>query len=166
MKKIFSLLFLLVVLVGTFTACKSTNVPVPTNTETSSQVDTKIVLRDTIFKIEKDSSFYKALLECQEGKVVVKSNLKTTKGKYLQSPKVVVKDNYITVDCEAEAQKLFAQWKDVYKSENKTTIQTNTVLVEKELTFWQKVQIWCGRIFLLLLLIIFVSSFLRWRNII
>ncbi len=164
-KKIFSLLFLLVVLVGTLVACKSTSVPVPTNSQTHTQ-ETKIFVRDTIFKIEKDSSIYKALLECQEGKVVVKANTKTVKGKYLQPPKVIIKDNYISVDCEAEAQKLFAQWKEVYQLKKKTTIQTNTVLVEKELTFWQKVQIWCGRIFLLLLLIIFVSSFLRWRNII
>lgn len=147
-KSLLSFLFLFVVLVGTFTACKSTNVPLPTNTETTKEVDTKIVLRDTIFKTEKDSSYYKAWLECQEGKVVIKSKPQLTKGNYLKPPKVQLKDNYLTVDCEAEAQKLFAQWKDVYKLENKTTIVTNTVLVERQLTWWQKFQIWCGRIFI------------------
>ena len=147
-KGLLSFLFLFVVLVGTFTACKITNVPVPTNTETTKEVDTKIVLRDTIFKTEKDSSYYKAWLACQEGKVVIKSNIESHKGNYLKPPKVQIKDNYLTVDCQAEAQKLFAQWKDVYRLENQNTILTNTVLVERQLTWWQKFQIWCGRIFI------------------
>ncbi|EKT3967130.1 hypothetical protein NTJ12_002211 [Flavobacterium psychrophilum] len=164
-KSLFTL-FLFVVLVTTLVSCKSSSVALPSKTETTNNAITKEVMHDTIFKTEKDSSYYRAWLECKEGKVVIKSNPITTKGNYLQPPKVIIKDNYITVDCEAEAQKLFAQWKDVYTTENHQTTITNTVEVERQLTFWQKVQICGGRIFLLLLLIIVVTSFLRWRNII
>jgi hypothetical protein len=153
-KGLLSFLFLLVVLVGTFSACKSTSVPLPTNSQTNTEVDTKILLRDTIFKTQKDSSYYRAWLECQEGKVVIsqKGKVETIKGRNLKPPKVQIKENYLTVDCEAEAQKLLAQWKDVYRLEKQTTTLTNTVLVEKELTWWQKFQIWCGRVFMLLVL--------------
>lgn len=162
-KGLLSFLFLLVVLVGTFSACKSTNVPLPTNSQTNTKVDTKILLRDTIFKTEKDSSFYKAWLECQDGKVVIspKSKVETLKGRNLKPPKVKIKENYLTVDCEAEAQKLFAQWKDVYRLENKNTALTNTVLVEKKLTWWQKFQIWCGRVFMLLVLYWIIKLLLK-----
>ena len=166
MKKLFNLLFLFVVLVGTLVSCKSTSVSPPTKTETLKTVLVKEVVRDTIFETKKDSSYYKAWLECREGQVLIKSTLEKTKGKYLAPPKVTLKDNQLTVDCEAEAQKLFAQWKDIYKATNMQTVITKPVEVEKKLTGWQQLQIWCGRIFLLLLLIIVILIVLRWRRIV
>jgi hypothetical protein len=165
-KKLFSLLFLFVVLVETLVSCKSTSVSPPTKTETSRTVSVKEVVRDTIFETKEDSSYYKAWLECRKGQVLIKSTLQKTKGKYLAPPKITLKNNYLTVDCEAEAQKLFAQWKDIYKTTNMQTVTTKPVEVEKKLTWWQQLQIWCGRIFLLLLLTIIVLSVLRWRRII
>lgn len=147
MKKLFSILFLFVVLVGTLISCKSVSVPSPTKTEITNTI-TKEVIRDTVFEIKKDSSYYKAWLECQNGKVVIKGKPQKAKGKYLEPPKVIIKDNYLNVDCEAEAQKLFAQWKDIYMATNLQTTITNTVEVERKLTWWQTFQIWCGRIFL------------------
>ncbi|WP_395060004.1 hypothetical protein [Flavobacterium sp.] len=160
-KGLLSFLFLFVVLVGTFTACKSTNVPVPTNTETTKEVNTKVVLRDTIFKTKQDSSYYKAWLECQNNKVVIKTKSEAQRGNYLKEPKVIIKDNYLTVDCEAEAQKLFAQWKDVYTLENQSKTITITVPVERQLTWWQKFQIWCGRIFLIIGLVSVIKFLLK-----
>jgi hypothetical protein len=147
-----SFLFLFVVLVGTLTACKSTSVSLPTKTEVTNTITTKEVVRDTIFETKKDSSYYKAWLDCQDGKVRIIDEPKTVKGKYLKPPKVIIKDNYLSVDCEAEAQKLFAQWKDIYKIENTQSIITNTVEVERQLTWWQSFQIWCGRIFIVIAL--------------
>jgi hypothetical protein len=146
-------LFLFVVLVGTLTSCKSTSVSLPTKTEVNNTVITKEVIHDTIFETKKDSSYYKAWLECQGSRVVIKGTPKTTKGKYLRPPKVIIKDNYIKVDCEAEAQKLFAKWKDTYREATKQTTITKTVEVERELTWWQKFLMWCGRIFLIVVLI-------------
>lgn len=160
-KVLLTFLFLFVVLVGTLVSCKSASVFPPTKTETSSTVTIKEVVRDTVFETQKDSSYYKAWLECQEGKVVIKSKPKKTKGKYLEPPKVIIKDNYITVDCEAEAQKLFAQWKDIYRATNLQTVITNTVEVERQLTWWQKFQIWCGRIFLIVGLVSLIKFLLK-----
>lgn len=163
--KMLSVLFLFV-LVGTLVGCKTANVFPPTKTETLKTVTVKEVIRDTIFKIEKDSSYFKAWLECKEGKVVIKNQTVKTKGKFLQPPKVIIKNNELTVDCEAEAHELFAKWKDVYKTENELTKTTIPILVDKQLTGWQTVQIWLGRIFLLLILVIIITVILKHKNII
>lgn len=161
MKKLFSLLFLFVVLVTALVSCKSSSVALPSKTEITNTITTKEVVHDTIFETKKDSSYYKAWLECQDGKVVIKNQPQTTKGKYLQPPKVIIKDNYMKVDCEAEAQKLFAQWKDIYRTNNLQTTITNTVEVERNLTWWQKFQIWCGRILLAIALYSVVKFLLK-----
>lgn len=149
MKKLLSLLFLSFLLVGTFTACKSKNVPLPTKTEVSNTI-IKEVVHDTVFETKKDSSYYKAWLECQDGKVIIskKSKAEGQKGNYIKPPIVNIKDNILTVDCEAEAQKLFAKWKDIYRTTDTQITHTNIVEVERKLTWWQIFQIWCGRIFL------------------
>lgn len=110
----------------------------------------KETLHDTIFKIEKDSSSFKALLECQNGKVVLKNVTQAEPGRTLKSPRVRLENNKISVDCELKEQELYAFWKSqqVKEVEIKTVRTTEFTNV---LTFWQKVQIWLGRIFLLVL---------------
>lgn len=151
-KNLLCFLFVFVVLVGTLVGCKTANVLPPTTIEKTNTITKKETIHDTIFKIAKDSSYYKAWLDCQDGKVIFKSQPTKTAGKYLQPPKVIIKDNYITVDCEAEAQKLFAKWKDTYVVENHQSNTSKPVLVERQLTWWQTFQIWCGRIFLVIVL--------------
>ncbi|PJJ08652.1 hypothetical protein CLU83_1938 [Flavobacterium sp. 1] len=107
-------------------------------------------LHDTIFKIEKDSSSYRALLECQNGKVILKNVTQAEPGRSLKSPKVRLDNNKLSVDCELNKQELYAFWKSkqVKEVEFKTIRITEYTNV---LTFWQKVQIWLGRIFLIIL---------------
>jgi len=149
-KKLFSLLFLFVVVAGTLVGCKTANVLPPTIIERTKTITKKEVVHDTVFETQKDSSYYKALLECRDGMVIIKSNLKEQKGSYLQPPKVNLRDNILTVDCEAEAQKMYAKWKDTYIIENLQSNTSKPVFVERQLTWWQQSQIWCGRIFLIL----------------
>ncbi len=137
-----------VVLVTTLAACKTTSVVLPKTVETTKTVTIKEVVHDTVFETKKDSSYYKAFLECQNNKVILKSPINSYKGKYLQKPKVIIKDNYITVSCEAEAQKIFAKWKENYITTNQATTITKTIAVERQLTFWQNLQIWAGRLLL------------------
>ncbi|WP_143394578.1 hypothetical protein [Flavobacterium branchiophilum] len=156
-KRIFSLLFLFVVLVGTLVGCKTANVLPPTIIEKTNTITKKEVVHDTIFETKKDSSYYKAWLDCQDGKVVISPltpKWGTKKGIYLKPPKVNLKDNILTVDCEAEAQKMYAKWKDTYILENRQSNTSKPVLVERQLTWWQKFQIWCGRLFLVLLMLL------------
>lgn len=117
---------------------------------------TKIVtvtetLHDTVFKIEKDSSSYKALLACQNGKVVVTNVAQAEPGRSLKSPKVRIENNKLYVDCELKEQELYAFW----KSKQVNEVEIKTIRITKyinQLTFWQKLQIWLGRIFLVVII--------------
>lgn len=117
--------------------------------------DTKTLItetfHDTIFQTETDSSAYRALLECQNGKVVVKEVQQAFAGKYLKAPKLTIKDNVADCDCEAQAQKLRAQWKA--KNKETVTVKEVPVYIEKPLTTWQKTLIALGK-FLLMLIIV------------
>lgn len=109
-------------------------------------------VHDTIFKIEKDSSALAALLECQNGKVVVKNIIESSSGRTLKSPKIKLSDNILKVDCEARAQEVLAHYKDTHEQLYSYKIQTLTKEVEKQLSWWQTLEIWCGRLFLLILI--------------
>jgi len=159
-----SFLFLFVLLATTLSSCKSASVVPPATTETNDTITIKEVIRDTVFETKKDSSYYKAYLECVNGKVVVKQDTKPIikSGKFLQPPKVSLKDNILTIDCKAEAQKLFAQWKDTYTKEHKSTIQRIPYPVEQPLSWFQKTEIILGRIFLGLILIFTIVGVLKY----
>jgi hypothetical protein len=139
MKKVliywFSFLFLLLAM----TSCRSRKVIIQKEIRTDTITET---LRDTFFSVEKDSSSYRALLECQNGKVVVKAVTGTSSGRKLKNPKVVIHDNVLQVDCKAEAEKLFAFWKE--KHIKSYTIK-NEPIITNELTWFQKTQIYIGR---------------------
>lgn len=144
LNRIVFLFFSVLVLVS----CSS---PKPVLSEDKTKTITiKETLHDTVFKIEKDSSSFKALLECQNGKVVLKNVTQAEPGRTLKSPRVRLDNNKISVDCELKEQELYAFWKSqqVKEVEIKTVRTTEFTNV---LTFWQKVQIWLGRIFLLVL---------------
>jgi PBP1b-binding outer membrane lipoprotein LpoB len=139
------LLFLALVLLA---SCSSSK-PAPTESVTKTITITETV-HDTVFKIEKDSSSYRALLECQNGKVVVKAVTQAESGRSLKSPRVRVENNKLSVDCEIKKQELYAFW----KSKQVKEVQVQTLRITKyinQLTFWQKLQIWLGRIFLMVL---------------
>lgn len=129
-------------------SCKS---PKPVLSEEKNKTITiKEKVHDTVFKVQKDSSSFKALLECQNGKVVVKNVIQAEPGRSLKSPKVGLDNNKLNVDCQLKEQELYARWKSqqIKEVEVKTI---NTTKFVNYLTFWQKVQIWLGRILLLIL---------------
>lgn len=117
-------------------------------------------VHDTIFSIEKDSSYYHALLACKEDKVYLMPNTQTySSGRTLETPKVTITDNKLEVDCQAKAQELFAKWKSKHTSD---IIETQVpVYVPRELTWWQKTQIWWGRIFAILILLSLVPKLIK-----
>lgn len=122
----------------------------------------KEFIRDTIFQTVADSSTYKAWLKCDSlGNVVIASS-ESNSGKKLKAPVVYIKDNVLQVDCTKEAEKLFFQWKEKFKSES--TSVTKEILVERELSTFQIVQIWLGRILILLIIIALVALCVRWSS--
>ncbi|MCP2027471.1 hypothetical protein L1276_002628 [Flavobacterium sp. HSC-32F16] len=151
------IVFLFLVLVS----CRS---PKPIQNENKIQTITITeTVHDTVFKIAKDSSSYNALLDCVNGKVVVKNVTQAEPGRTLKSPKVRLENNKLNVNCELKEQELYARWKSQQIKE--TEVKTiNTTKFENYLTFWQKVQIWLGRIFLLVLIYYFVRFIRRFYH--
>jgi hypothetical protein len=140
----FSLLIILIVI-----SCRS---PKPVQSENKAKTITITeTLHDTVFKIAKDSSSYNALLDCINGKAVLKNVIQAEPGRTLKSPRVRLDNNKLSVDCNLKEQELYAHW----KSKQIKDVQEKTITITKfinYLTFWQKVQIWLGRLLLLLLL--------------
>lgn len=147
------------------TSCRGTKDTIlPDSTQTQRTVTTTI--HDTVFVTQPDSSSYSApLIVSKDGKISL-GNQRTSTGKHLGSPKVNIRDNTLQVDCYAEAQRLFHQWKETQIMEASQTVRTIVKLpkiIEKPLNFWQKTQIWLGRIFLILLAIYGISLFIFHR---
>ena len=156
MKTKIKLLFLFVLFA--MVSCSSTK-PSVTDKEVTSTKSVETV-HDTIFKTETDSSLYRALLECREGKVVVKEVTQAEPGRKLKSPKVRIDNNELKVDCRAEAEKLFAFWKSTQVQD----IQYRTITVKKFtniLTFWQQFQIKGFRILSILILVLIIGLILK-----
>lgn len=158
-KKLKSLTLLLITLL-LITSCRS---PKPVQNENKTQTITITeTLHDTIFKIAKDSSSYHALLECLNGKVILKNVIQAEPGRTLKSPKVRLDNNKLQVNCNLKEQELYAAW----KSKQVKEVQEKTITITKftnYLTFWQKVQIWLGR-FLLLVLLMLIARFVYKRS--
>lgn len=127
------------------------------------------VVKDTIYKIEADSSFYNAYVDCVNGIPVLITNempslgtktlLKPKSGKYLEVPKVNLQNGLLTVNCEAKAQELFKQWREKYINENSK--ETATVYVEKPLKWFQKLLMWTGVLWLCLIGINIIKKFIK-----
>lgn len=135
---IFCCLFVLL----TMASCGSSKPIVLQNETIKTRIET---VHDTVFRIEKDSSSIQALIECINGKPVIKEIVQSESGRTLKSPKIRFKDSLLRVDCEAEAQRLFAQYKDTYESN--IEIKTLPPIEVNILTAWQKTQINLFRIY-------------------
>lgn len=155
MKSLTRILCCLFVLL-TMASCGSGKTIVLQNETITEKIET---VHDTIFRIEKDSSAIAALLECQNGKVVIKKIVESTPGRKLKIPKVSLSDNVLKVDCEAEAEELFAQWKSTYIREVRKE-QTPPIEVNK-LTFWQELQIYLCWIYVCITILLAAWVFIK-----
>jgi hypothetical protein len=159
MKNIINKGCLFFVLITLLVSCGSKK-PVVMKSETTTTKTITETVHDTIFKIEKDSSYYQALLDCQDGKVVVKNVSQSEPGRTLNSPRVRLENNILKVDCEAKAQELFAQWKSIY--ETNATFQTIEVpVVTNVLTWWQQTQIKLFWLFAIIILLWSIWLFIK-----
>lgn len=156
-------LFLIVTLILVSSCCNQKHIA-DQNTQFIEKLVTEQV-HDTVFVIKADTSHFTAdLIVSDSGKISL-STTNITPGEYVRAPKVIIRNNRLSVDCTAEAQRLFKQWKSKHVFETKTRVFTKTKLVEKDLSLWQNFEIWTGRIGLLVCLLGLVGYFLRKRNI-
>lgn len=166
--KSLKILFSLILLSTLVVSCKPTQevVYVDRNVE----VTVTETIHDTVFLTQPDwSSFVADLVVDSKGQIAV-TNTSQENGRHLKAPKVTVKDNKLQVDCKSEAERLFFQWKS--KEISKIKVETVNrpapypVFVEKDLEWYQLLLIWVGSISLILLLIVGVVMFIRWRKIV
>lgn len=156
---------LMIFIISLLMGCKS--VPPPeTKTETKTVKTIKIIERDTIVKIEKDSAFYRSFIQCVNNKpVLVKSSIQKSKNSKI-IPVVKLQDSVLNVGCYSVARELYLKWKEKYISEHtteKTVITLPPKLIEKQLSWWQKLWIALGKI-LLLIIIGYLVTKISWKN--
>lgn len=124
-------------------------------------------IHDTVFLTKPDSSRFTGTLVVDSSGKITLTNTSSEKGTHLSAPIITLKNNQLTVDCRAEAEKLFFQWKEKYKSSIKSETVREPVpypiTVEKELNWFQHTFIWLGGIFTILLIIAAVALVVRWR---
>lgn len=124
-------------------------------------VKVREVIKDTSLTVKPDSSNATfQLVQDEKGKIKAIEEI-SEPGRKVEAPKVSIDaQNRLKVDCRVRAEELFHQWKEVYTdSVSKTVVHAEPiyrdkpVYIEQELTFWQDLQIWLGRILIVLLII-------------
>lgn len=151
MLRILNYLVILVLIVLSF-SCKTI---APTASITTSTKDSIIYIpKDTTIYLT-DSAGFRALLECDSvGKIRVKQIQDYYAGQFVK-PKIIIKDNYVQLDCKVDSAKVYVAWKEKHEI---SISSTNTVKVDRQnyLTGWQWFQVWCGRIGISILLIVVI----------
>ena len=136
-----TLIILLSFLPLMWSCCSKVAVIPPLITTTKTE---RFIQKDTIIQTKPDSTYYKALIECENGKPkltrAIKSKQKTNKG--LKMPKVELSGNDLLISCELEAQELFFEWKERYIEES--TIEIRPQYIPLPLKWWQKTLMWLG----------------------
>lgn len=101
-------------------------------------------VRDTIVRIQADSSMLRALVECDSlGQVRMRELLEYHAGERVRPPKVTIRDNVLTASAEVDSISVYMTLKDRYESHRGVTETIVTQIVEvNRLTWWQ--QLWIG----------------------
>ena len=150
MKKFLTFISLLFVLLLALVSCASKKPSEPVIIESTKTI-TKIQ-RDTVLVVKPDSSYYKAYVECRDGKPYIVRDSIVEKGKRISVPKVEIKNNYLQVKCKVDSAKIALKW-----WETNTTIQDPKIIyipkveyIEKPFRWYHKTLMWIGGIFLFL----------------
>ncbi len=128
-----------------FSSCRSLKQPTLTK---QSQTLIKETLRDSTVTIPADRSSFRAVLGTdQAGNSTLKEVLQSSAGKRIQTPQVQLSGGFLQVDCIADSASIYLKWKEKHITDMlKETVYVPT---EKELTAWQHVQLWLGRVLLI-----------------
>lgn len=127
--------------------------------------------RDTIVKVEADSSFYESLIECQNGKPVLlqmgnPQHYQITSDKNLQPPKVILNDSgKLKISCQYLANQLKITLKERQILEQRLsekTIQKPPEYIEIDLSWFQKLWLFLGKFFSSVFLIYLITK-IPWK---
>ena len=118
--------------------------PVPVKTELTVQHDTVTCVKDSLIPLPSDSGLIKALLECRDGKVVVKEILEMKPGKRIV-PFLTLQNNILTTGAKIDSSSIYFSWKETHIRETRMEINTIEKPVYK-VTGLQNFLIWSGGI--------------------
>lgn len=105
--------------------------------QTTDSVIVVETLRDTVVRIEADSSLLRALVECDSlGQAHLRELLEYQAGDRLKPPQVVIRDNVLTATAEVDSMAIYLRLKDRYEERFRTDRKTETVYVETNKLTW------------------------------
>lgn len=137
---IFIILLAAILLFLCMQACKPVQVA---SSDTVVKYITKIEKHDSAVYLT-DSAGFLSLLECDSlGMVRIKQIEQFYAGQFIQ-PKVIIKDNYLKVDCKIDSAKIAWGWNETHTVETKV-INTVTVQRVNYVNGMQWFWIWWGR---------------------
>ncbi len=123
------------------------------------QHDTVTCVKDSLIPLPADSGLIKALLECQDGKVVVKEILEAKPGKRVV-PFFTVQDNVLTAGAKIDSSSIYFAWKETHIRESRIESRTIEKPVYK-VTGGQNFLIWSGGIAWAILVILVGINLIR-----
>jgi len=160
--------FLILLLVVSLTGCISEQrclkrYPPSERTETFVQHDTVTCIKDSLIPLPADSGLIRALLECREGKVVVRQIEEIKPGKKVV-PFIDLKNNVLTAGARIDSSSVYFAWKETHIRESKIQVK----VIEKpiyKVTGFRNFLIWSGgiawSILLVLVGIVLIRAFIK-----
>ena len=156
--------FLILLMFVSLTGCISEQrcqkrYPPAERTETFIQHDTVTSVKDSLIPLPADSGLIRALLECQEGKVVIRQIEEIRPGKKIV-PFIDLKNNVLTTGAKIDSSSIYFAWKETHIRESKVQLKVIEKLVYK-VTGFQNFLIWSGGIAWSILLILIGVALIR-----
>ena len=156
--------FLILLLVVSLTGCISEQrcqkrYPPAERTETFIQHDTVTSVKDSLIPLPADSGLIRALLECREGKVVIRQIEEIRPGKKIV-PFIDLKNNVLTTGAKIDSSSIYFAWKETHIRESKVQLKVIEKPVYK-VTGFQNFLIWSGGIAWSILLILIGVALIR-----
>ena len=141
--------FLILLLVVSLTGCISEQrcqkrYPPAERTETVIQHDTVTSVKDSLIPLPGDSGLIRALLECREGKVVIRQIEEIRPGKKIV-PFIDLKNNVLTAGAKIDSSSIYFAWKETHIRESNIQVKVIEKPVYK-VTGIQNFLIWSGGI--------------------
>jgi hypothetical protein len=149
--------FLILLLVVSLTGCISEQrclkrYPPAERTETFVQHDTVTTVKDSLIPMPADSGLIRALLECREGKVVIRQVEEIKPGKKVV-PFIHLKNNVLTTGARIDSSSIYFAWKETHIRESKIQVKTIEKPIYK-VTGFRNFLIWSGGIAWSILLVL------------
>ncbi|MGA3014688.1 MAG: hypothetical protein ABSD71_11735 [Bacteroidales bacterium] len=156
--------FLILLLAALLSACISEKrcserYPPAERSDVYAQHDTVTCVKDSLIPLLADSGLIKALLECQNGRVIVKEILEAKPGKRVV-PFFSVQNNVLTTGAKIDSCSIYFAWKETHIRESRIESRTIEKPVYK-VTGLQNFMIWSGGIVWAIILILLGINLIR-----